>query len=651
MFFLFFTPALFAQENLDRDSLRTALAEATTKKERYEVTFELGESFYLNNNDSALIYYHQAYDLSKELGLKNGEASTCIRLALTYQYVDPVKSADYTMKSIEAAERSGHRPFIIQANRLLALLYRSKNELDKSMEVYQEILKKNLENNDSLEIARSYNDIGIIHMMKAEYDEGLDYWKKSLQLKLATGNLESAASTMSNIGLYYKDTSKFVEAEYYIKRSLELAKQVNNYESVAFNLSNLAGLYGKMGEYKKSAETFERSLSISDSIKNYFDKKETLLEYSKMLAKQGNYEKALEVHQEYVDVLKAEFDESSNETIQKLKTQFETEKKEQELEMKDAELEKQSAENKLIQRSYQYAVIFIVVVIIALVLILFILRKVRQTKKQVENQRSLLQEKNEEIIDSIQYAKRLQEAILPSIEEIQNAFSEFGLLYLPKDIVAGDFYWFEETDNYKFIAAADCTGHGVPGAMVSVVCSNALTKVVQEEEIADPGKILDRTREIVIKQFEKSGSMVKDGMDISLLALSKRDNQFTWSGAHNPIWIISAKTTELKEIKGNKQPIGNFEHVQPFKTHDLVLDKGDQLYLFSDGFADQFGGKTKEVRLQGGKKFKSKAFKRTLIESSNLSAQEQMKNLESIFHEWRGELDQLDDVCVIAIRV
>tara|TARA_B100000508_G_scaffold137355_2_gene131753 strand:- start:41792 stop:43768 length:1977 start_codon:yes stop_codon:yes gene_type:complete len=635
----------------ERDSLYHNLRNAKNDEEKASALFDLGDSFFLNNNDSALHYFHQAYDLSIKEGLKKTEASTCIRLAATYQYIDPVKSAEYTMKSIKAAKRSGDESLIIHSKRLLALLYRSKGELDNSMSVYQEILTVNLQNKDSLEIARSFNDIGIIHMMKAEYDEGLDYWKKSLNIKISLGNLESAAVTMSNIGLYYKDIQKFDEAEYYIKRSLKLAKSINDFESVAFNLSNLAALYGKMEKYEMSESTFEKSLKVSDSIKTYFDRKETLLEYSKMLEKKGDFEKALEKYKEYTEVLEAEFDESSNETIQELKTKFETEKKEQELIMKDAELEKQAAEKALVERSYQYAIIFIFVVIIALGVILFILRKVRQAKKQVEIQRSLLEEKNKEILDSIQYAKRLQEAILPPLDEVKNAFAGFGILYLPKDIVAGDFYWFEETDTHRFIAAADCTGHGVPGAMVSVVCSNALTKSVQEDRISDPGSILNRTREIVIQQFEKSKSNVKDGMDVSLLAINKNTGEISWAGAHNPVWIIKQSNKELVEIKGNKQPIGNFDSAEPFKTHILNCEKGDRLYMFSDGFADQFGGNDQATRDQGGKKFKTKAFKRKLLENAHKAPEEQMSELQKTLNKWRGNLEQLDDVCVVLVQV
>ena len=635
----------------EKDTLHEALSSAKTDREKVDILFDLGERFYLNNNDSALYYYHKAYKLTKELELKHLEASTCIRLALTYQYVNPVKSAEYTMKSIEAAEKSGEIAFIIQSKRLLALLYRSKGELDESMEVYKEILTTNIENDDSLEIARSYNDIGIIHMMKSEYDEGLSYWKKALQIKLSTGNIKSAAATMSNIGLYYKDIENFKDAEYYILRSLELAKEVKNYESVSFNLANLAAMYGKMGKYDLSAETFEKSLKISDSIKTYFDTKETLLEYSKMLQEKGDYKEALEVYKRYTEILEVEFDRSSNETIQELKTKFETEKKEQELVMKDAEIEKQAAEKALIERSYQYAILFIFLVVIALIAILFVLRKVRQAKKQVESQRTLLEEKNKEIIDSIQYAKRLQEAILPSKEEMKSSFNGFGLLYLPKDIVAGDFYWFEETPEYYFIGAADCTGHGVPGAMVSVVCASSLTKTVQEEYVSEPGKILDRTREMVIQQFEKSGSNVKDGMDISLLAIHKESQKATWAGAHNPLWILKKSSTEVEEVKGNKQPIGNFDLATPFMTHTIDVEKGDRLYMFSDGFADQFGGVDSVARSQGGKKFKSKALKRLLVKNSQLSPHRQMEAIEKEFHNWKGELEQLDDVCVMVVEI
>ena len=213
-------------------------------------------------------------------------------------------------------------------------------------------------------------------------------------------------------------------------------------------------------------------------------------------------------------------------------------------------------------------------------------------------------------------------------------------LYKPKDIVAGDFYWLEEDAGVIYFAAADCTGHGVPGAMVSVVCHNALNRAVREYGISIPGKILDKTRDIVISEFSKSDEDVKDGMDICLCALRGMSLQF--SGAHNSLWLI--RNGELIEYKGNKQPVGKFINAHTFETETISLEEGDTYYIFTDGYVDQFGG-------EKGKKFKAKNLKTLLLSIQDKSLQEQQQILHKNFNDWRGNMEQIDDVCMIGVRV
>lgn len=269
-------------------------------------------------------------------------------------------------------------------------------------------------------------------------------------------------------------------------------------------------------------------------------------------------------------------------------------------------------------------------------------QQVTERTKEINGQKHLLQEKNKEITDSINYAQRLQQAILPPIKFITENFSSNFILYKPKDIVAGDFYWAEEIGNLFLIAAADSTGHGVPGAMVSVVCSNALNRTIKEFKLTEPGKILDKTRELVLETFEKSTSEVKDGMDISLLCIDSKNKNVFWSGANNPLWYI--QNNELKEIKADKQPIGKTEYPKPFTTHQIDYKKNTTFYLFTDGLADQFGGPK-------GKKFKYKQFEELLISNNDKSMQEQANIIDKAFEDWKNDLEQVDDVCVIGIKI
>jgi len=293
---------------------------------------------------------------------------------------------------------------------------------------------------------------------------------------------------------------------------------------------------------------------------------------------------------------------------------------------------------------------FVVIFVFAVILIFAYKRKekdnavLKNQKELIQLQKLEVEEKNSEILDSINYAKRIQVAILPPDKMIQEFLPNSFILYKPKDIVAGDFYWIEKVGDLIVFAAADCTGHGVPGAMVSVVCHNALNRSVREFSLIEPGQILDKTRELVIEQFEKSEEEVKDGMDIALCVLNTKTRELKYSGANNPLWIVKSEEEELFEIKGDKQPIGKYAEIKEFSTHQVCLNKGDLIFVFTDGFADQFGGPR-------GKKFKYKTFKNLLIQNKELGVKEQLAVYDKSFEDWKGDVEQLDDVCVIGVRV
>ncbi len=278
--------------------------------------------------------------------------------------------------------------------------------------------------------------------------------------------------------------------------------------------------------------------------------------------------------------------------------------------------------------------------------------KVIERTKEIHHQKEMVEEKNKEIVDSINYAERLQKAILPPIHKVKALVPQSFILFKPKDIVSGDFYWMDGRSNNLMIAAVDCTGHGVPGAMVSVVGANGLNRCVREFGLKKPGEIMDKLTDIIIETFDTGEHEVKDGMDISLCHLhvdtAKNEKTETvlmeWAGANNPLWLLRKNSSVIEEIKADKQPIGKFDHRVPFTTHEFKLDKGDIFYLFTDGYADQFGGPR-------GKKFKYKTLQDLLLSMRNEPMEKQQEILNREFETWRGELEQVDDVCIIGVRV
>jgi serine phosphatase RsbU (regulator of sigma subunit) len=282
------------------------------------------------------------------------------------------------------------------------------------------------------------------------------------------------------------------------------------------------------------------------------------------------------------------------------------------------------------------------ILLIILFLVFRAYRMKRRASALMEREKMHVEEKNKNIVDSIQYAQQLQQAILPPIENIRQTFHESFLIYWPKDIVAGDFYWLMEDDHYKLWAVADCTGHGVPGAMVSVVCSNALNRATKEKGLRVPGVILDEVRTLVIDTFKESQREVKDGMDIALCVYHKSTQTYQFAGANRPLWCLK-KSGELIEIKGNKQAIGFQHQMEPFSTTPVPALHGDSIYLMTDGFVDQFGG-------PNAKKYMASRLKLKLNEIATQPFDLQKMNLEWEFNQWKGDQEQIDDVCILAIK-
>ncbi len=255
----------------------------------------------------------------------------------------------------------------------------------------------------------------------------------------------------------------------------------------------------------------------------------------------------------------------------------------------------------------------------------------------------MVEEKNKEIVDSINYALRLQRAILPPIGKVKEFLPDSFILFKPKDIVSGDFYWMHHTGGKTLIAAVDCTGHGVPGAMVSVVGANGLNRCVKEFSLKKTNSIMDKLTDLIIETFETSDHEVKDGMDMALCSIDLKARKLEYSGANNPLWIVRKGATEIEEIKADKQPIGKHDYRKHFTDHHVTLHHGDCIYIFTDGYADQFGGPK-------GKKFKSSALKKLLVSINDKHMDEQMKILNDNIENWRGDIEQVDDVCVIGVR-
>lgn len=495
------------------------------------------------------------------------------------------------------------------------------------------------------------------------------YYRESAAIATEMGYLPGLTLPLKNIGNIFFDQGELDSAEFYFEKAIEISFSIEDKDGIANAWGNLAKIYREKGQFGKAEDYGIKAYDLSHEVGDVRLIRSTSSLLSELYEQKRDFRKALEYHKEYILFR----DSISNEENVKatLNSQFQQEydrkfladsvKSLQEKRLMDAELYAQEVENEK-QRQFQY--VLYIGLFLAIILILFIFNRFRITRKQkdiieeqkkeVEEQKSQIKDaysqletKNDETLDSISYAKRIQTAILPPMSNIETALPQSFVLYKPKDIVAGDFYWMESVGEQLFFAVADCTGHGVPGAMVSVICNNALNRSVREYGLRQPAAILDKAREIVIEEFSKSSEDVKDGMDIALVSISKNPEDSTYqveyAGAHNPLWIIRNGNDTLEEIKGNKQPIGNFALMKSFTNHRLMLNSEDSVYIFSDGYADQFGG-------EKGKKFKTKNLKELLLSIRTKNMDAQSKALDENFETWKGDFEQLDDVCIAGIK-
>ena len=531
-----------------------------------------------------------------------------------------------------------------------------KNSLLKAIEMLKRNAKLN-QQKTAQNISTGYHYLKEIYDDKNDTAKCLEMYRLSLYYNNLAGDYYGEPLILGNMGIAYAKYGYYDSALLVQNRALELRIKYGNAEGEMFSYNTLGGLYYDMKKYNKAIEYEDKARAMANKFgfHDYDDDCYNIL--ARANEKLGNYKQAYM----YLDKFYA-FKDSvgkihNDKEIYRLKNEEKEAQQQAEFDKKtallNAEKEKGDAIAKADNKRHKIIlafVLFIVLIITGVAIGIF--RSLKTTRKQkevieeqkklVEQQKEIVEEKNKEILDSITYAKRLQDAILPPLGIIKKYLPESFVLYKPKDIVAGDFYWMERAGDNILIAAADCTGHGVPGAMVSVVCSNALNRTVKEFKITEPGKILDKVRELVLETFEKSESDVKDGMDISLVAISQSSLAISWSGAYNPLWY--AQDGELKEVAPDKQPIGKHDGQKPFSTHSLNLKKGDILYLFTDGYADQFGGPK-------GKKFKYKQLQEKLLAMAEQSMDKQKEMLEETLDNWKGNLEQVDDVLIIGIKV
>lgn len=678
LLFLPFSYSVFGQNDARTqqiiDSLKHIVTTSTNDSLRIEALVQWDNLIYLEAPDLDLELNQKIESIAlKNITTHSGNNSsyffaTELAYALNNQGIQYENryqislALEYYTKSLKIHQKLNTHRGIANAYNNIGNIYRTLYRYKDALNYYHLSLKIRLEIEDTNGTAYAKNNIANIYHEQEKYLDALQYFEQSLELFEALEFKEGTALANLNIGRVYLSLDNFSMSHYYLDKGLRINKEINNYQGIITAYNQICIVYLSKAEIEQesgiSKNYYLKTIAYADSAvtlaNQYGFQEEISFAYQSFyLAYKGidNYQKALEYNELYLEsseLLKnLENKEAINRNEFALKTAQDSIKSAESKKLYELELK---AKNEKIGHDKTTKVILFIGLGMLIIFGTVIYNRFKISQKQklliekqkdeVERTHVELEHKNNEILDSINYAKRIQSAILPPNHYLTNLGIENFILYEPKDIVAGDFYWIEKNGENLYIAAADCTGHGVPGALVSVVCHNALNRAVREYQLVQPGDILNKTRAIIIEEFSKSDQHVKDGMDISMCLV--KGLKLFFSGAHNSLWLV--RNNAIIEYAADKQPVGQFEYSKPFGTQEIQLEKNDIVYLFSDGYVDQFGGPK-------GKKFKTKSLKKLILTINNLSLHEQKEALKKEFNLWKGNLEQVDDVCIIGFKI
>jgi tetratricopeptide (TPR) repeat protein len=664
----------------------------------------------------ALGSHFKALKISEEIGDKSGIARHLGNIGNVYHNQgDYPKTLDYYLKALKMKEELGDKNGIAITINNIGLLYFKESEYTKALECFLKALKideelgnKNGAGIDFGNIGNVYNDQAIIAESRQNivgsdslYKQALDYYSRALKIAEELGNKYLAANWRGNMGIIYCQKGDYQKASDCFVGALKMSEEIGDKSGIGHQFSNLGSLYTTMKKYAQAEEYYRKALVISTELRTLNSVKQEEKALSELYEKTHQPDKAVEHYKKYIAAKDSIFNQENTKRMVRSEMNFEFDKKQA---IEKAEQEKQNAiaqQEKQKRKTILIFVSFLLILVVVFSAVMFSRwrltqkqkylieehtkeiedekKKVEQANvlitkqnKMVEEQKKIVEDKNRNITDSIDYAKTIQLATLPSEELRQQLFPASFVLFKPKDIVSGDFYWYAEKNGKKIIAACDCTGHGVPGALMSMIGNNILNQIINENGITSPNEILNSLhREIrkVLKQEEQNDT--KDGMDIAVITFNN-ETEIEFASAHRPLWMIKETNDDLmeslkainadmketsslsssamplsliKEIKGNKFAIGGrqMEDERKFIGHKLSLNKGDSIYIFSDGFADQFSENNEKLMTSG--------FKEILLSVQQKSMPDQKILLNDFVERWKGSREQIDDILVIGIRV
>lgn len=673
------------------------------------------DSLYRTKPSEAISFGTKALELSRLLGFRDGEAHSLKYIGMGYYIQGEYgKTIDYFTRSKDVFVETGNKKGVANMLNNIGVIYNNFGDDAKALDLYLQSLKISEEINDSMRELTALVNIGLIYSKKQKTsDEAFDYYLRALKLSQELGYSDGIATVTVNLGeLFYNKGDYDKSLEYFVE-ALSVYQKTNS-GNIPYTLLSMGKAFTKKGDFENAVKYLLNALDLSRKNKSRLEEGQTLLELGKTYLQKGDYSQALQYYRKSESIVKdlganyelkeiydgtaklyseiADFSNAYRYQLMesKLKDTLYADNNPTKIDsiVFQFKLDAFSKENEILKRDVslqearsrqQVIVIFFLVVgfFSICIFLVFIARANNQKRKAnealnkanselsvaldtVNNQKKEIEEAHEEITASIRYAKYIQSSVLPKPEQVSCNLGEHFVIYNPRDIVSGDFYWVSYSNGKTIIAVADCTGHGVPGAFMSMLGMTLLNEIVNKEGITTPGLILDRLRKEVTSSLKQKGGRweQKDGMDITICTIDRNAMKLQFAGAINPMYIIRKKGLEtsgivhnesengvtLLEMKGDVMPIGIVDDMENFTTHEINIFNSDCFYMFSDGIPDQFGG-------PNHKKFSYKRLRESLVKTNHGAMSSQKTALEQILKEWIGSGSQTDDISMVGFRI
>jgi serine phosphatase RsbU (regulator of sigma subunit)/Flp pilus assembly protein TadD len=646
---IFFSSFVLHSQSLSKiDSLEGALKNNKNENIILELKLQLANAYLDQDNNKAINIAKNIATSFKKINNKYklgkcysiiGEANTNLS-----EYEEAIMSF---MVALKLFESEGNEKEINAIKKRLGVVYLNLEKYSLALKYFNETKLYYEKSNESRGLASIYNNIGLVFEKLGKLDSALISHQKSLDIKEKLNDKNGIANSSNNIGNIYFLKNKYKKALMYYKHALLLKQELGEESGIINALHNIGFCYFHIKDYEKAKELAYQAISICNKNNDADGLKNEYFFLAGIFSTTKKFEEAYVYYTKGDSIDDVIFNAENNNQILELETKYQTEKKEKEIEVKTLEISNQDLDLKRKQLTI-YA--FTIVLILLGVLGFFIYKGYKQKQRAYEiikRQKQIVEEKNKEITDSIAYAKRIQNALLtPSVTLDTNVgLGQHFVYFKPKDIVSGDFYWSADAtsqngDALFYIACCDCTGHGVPGAFMSILSMGFLSEAIKEKQIFGPGEIFNYTRTRLISSVSKEGQ--QDGFDGILFCFNLTTQEISYAASNNNPIII--RDNEIIHLKCDKMPVGKGMREDLFTTYKYHKQEKDKLYLYTDGYPDQFGGPK-------GKKFMYKKLNEFLISISTTSFAEQPHNLNNALMAWQSDLEQVDDILIIGIQL